>query len=36
MPTTVFVDADGTIVKVSNGKLSESELEQTIRDELLA
>jgi thiol-disulfide isomerase/thioredoxin len=36
MPTTVFIDADGTIVKVSNGKLSEAELEQIIRDELLA
>jgi thiol-disulfide isomerase/thioredoxin len=35
MPTTVFVDSEGTIVRVANGKLSETELEQTIRDELL-
>jgi cytochrome c biogenesis protein CcmG/thiol:disulfide interchange protein DsbE len=36
MPTTVFVDADGTIVKVHSGKLSQAELEQIIRDDLHA
>jgi thiol-disulfide isomerase/thioredoxin len=36
MPSTLFVDANGTIVRVHTGELSESELEQTIRDDLLA
>jgi thiol-disulfide isomerase/thioredoxin len=36
MPSTLFVDADGTIVRVHTGELSESELEQTTRDDLLA
>lgn len=36
MPTTLFVDADGTIVKVHTGRLSQSDLEQIIRDDLRA
>ena len=36
MPTTLFVNADGTIAKVHTGRLSQSDLEQIIRDDLLA
>jgi peroxiredoxin len=36
MPTTLFVNADGTIVNVHTGRLSQAELEQIIRDDLLA
>jgi peroxiredoxin len=36
MPSTLFVDADGTIVRVHTGELSESELEQIIGDDLFA
>jgi hypothetical protein len=36
MPTTLFVDANGTIVKVHTGRLSQSELETIIRDDLHA
>lgn len=36
MPTTLFVGADGTIVRVHTGELSEAELEQIVRDELQA
>jgi peroxiredoxin len=34
MPTTLFVDANGTIVKVHTGRLSQTELERIIRDDL--
>jgi cytochrome c biogenesis protein CcmG, thiol:disulfide interchange protein DsbE len=34
MPTTAFVSADGTIVKVHAGKLDQPELERIIADEL--
>jgi thiol-disulfide isomerase/thioredoxin len=36
MPTTVFIDESGTIVKVHSGKLTQAEIEQIIRDDLLA
>ena len=36
MPATLFVDANGTIVRVHTGELSQAELEQIIRDDLLA
>jgi peroxiredoxin len=36
MPTTLFVDANGTIVKVHTGRLSQSDLETIIRDDLHA
>lgn len=36
MPATLFVDRNGTIVRVRTGELSASELEQIIRDDLLA
>jgi len=36
MPSTLFVDAEGTIVRVHTGELSEVELEQIIRDDLYA
>jgi peroxiredoxin len=35
MPTTLFVNADGTIAKVHTGRLSQSDLEQIIRNDLL-
>jgi thiol-disulfide isomerase/thioredoxin len=35
MPTTLFVDRDGTIVRAHTGELSESELQQIVRDDLL-
>lgn len=36
MPTTVLVDADGTVTSVSNGELSAAELAEKVRTELLA
>lgn len=36
MPTTVLVDADGTVTSVSNGELSAAELTEKIQTELLA
>jgi peroxiredoxin len=36
MPTTLFVDQSGTIVKVHTGRLSQSDLESIIRDDLHA
>lgn len=36
MPTTVLVDADGTVTSVSNGELSAAELTEKVRTELLA
>jgi peroxiredoxin len=36
MPTTLFVDANGTIVKVHTGRLSQSDLDTIIRDDLQA
>jgi thiol-disulfide isomerase/thioredoxin len=36
MPSTLFVDSNGAIVRVHTGELSESELEQIIRDHLQA
>jgi thiol-disulfide isomerase/thioredoxin len=36
MPATLFVDESGTIVKVHTGRLSQTELEQIIRDDLHA
>jgi peroxiredoxin len=36
LPTTLFVDANGTIVKVHTGRLSQSDLETIIRDDLQA
>jgi thiol-disulfide isomerase/thioredoxin len=32
MPTTVFIDADGTVVEVHNGALSRSALQDRVRD----
>lgn len=36
LPTTLFVDENGTIVKVHTGRLSKGDLEQIIRDDLHA
>jgi peroxiredoxin len=36
LPTTLFVDEQGTIVKVHTGRLSQADLEQIIRDDLHA
>ena len=35
MPTTVFLDAEGTVVEVHSGQLSAAQLERIIREQLL-